>query len=238
MAFCSAVLVSVAAVLLEPRQTAHLEQERQARLDALLDGLPELRALMREAGADALVTRPVDLTQGRFSDAELPATYDPVAAADDPAASTSIPPEADLAGLKRRENLVPVHLLARDGELALIVLPLRGRGYASMIRAYLALEPDLKTVAALTIVEQGETPGLGARIEDPAWQAMWAGKQTADETGRVLIEVVRGVASGPFEVDGITGATRTGNGVTGMLRFWLGDWGYGPFLDRLAAEGL
>ena len=67
---------------------------------------------------------------------------------------------------------------------------------------------------------------------------MWAGKQTADETGRVLIEVVRGVASGPFEVDGITGATRTGNGVTGMLRFWLGDWGYGPFLDRLAAEGL
>ena len=120
----------------------------------------------------------------------------------------------------------------------LLVLPVRGSGYQSLIRAYLALEPDLRTVAALTVVEQGETPGLGSRIADPAWQALWAGKRIADEDGDIVIEVVRGEADGPYEVDGVTGATRTGNGITDMLHFWLGEWGYEPFLDRVATEGL
>ena len=50
----------------------------------------------------------------------------------------------------------------------------------------------------------------------------------------VGIAVARGSASGPLEVDGISGATRTGNGITNLLRFWLGEYGFGPFLNRLA----
>jgi Na+-transporting NADH:ubiquinone oxidoreductase subunit C len=38
-------------------------------------------------------------------------------------------------------------------------------------------------------------------------------------------------------VDGISGATRTGRAVTRVVRFWLGEDGYGPLLERLAAEG-
>ena len=34
-------------------------------------------------------------------------------------------------------------------------------------------------------------------------------------------------------VDGISGATRTSQGVTDLLRFWLGDNGFGPYLDRI-----
>ena len=41
-----------------------------------------------------------------------------------------------------------------------------------------------------------------------------------------------------FEVDGISGATRTSNGISNMLRFWLGPGGFGPFLTRLKEEGL
>ena len=52
------------------------------------------------------------------------------------------------------------------------------------------------------------------------------------------IELVRGGASTPYEVDGISGATRTSNGITNILRFWLGDKGFGPFLARLRQEGL
>jgi Na+-transporting NADH:ubiquinone oxidoreductase subunit C len=120
----------------------------------------------------------------------------------------------------------------------LIVLPVSGNGYQSVIKAMLALEPDLSTIAALTITQQGDTPGLGARIEDPAWQALWAGKQAVDETGQVAITVVRGQAASPNEIDGITGATITSNGVANMLRYWLGEHGFGPFLDRLRQEGL
>jgi Na+-transporting NADH:ubiquinone oxidoreductase subunit C len=34
-------------------------------------------------------------------------------------------------------------------------------------------------------------------------------------------------------VDGISGATRTSRGVHGLLRFWLGDFGFGPYLERV-----
>ncbi len=59
-----------------------------------------------------------------------------------------------------------------------------------------------------------------------------------DEAGRIRIGVAKGrvepgSASAAFEVDGISGATRTGDGVTNMLRFWLGDYGFGPFLERI-----
>jgi Na+-transporting NADH:ubiquinone oxidoreductase subunit C len=32
-------------------------------------------------------------------------------------------------------------------------------------------------------------------------------------------------------VDGLAGATITSRGVTAMLRFWLGEHGFGPYLD-------
>ncbi len=238
VAFCAALLVSTASVLLKPLQDAHIERARQAQLDRMLDTLPGLRDLMLEAGVDALQTRMVDLETGTFTTAVDPDTFDPRAAAQDPETSIALSPDADIAGVKRRANQAPVYLLESDGELKVIVLPVEGAGYQSTIRAYLALEADLNTIAALTIYEQGDTPGLGARIAEPAWAALWPGKEIADDAGEVVITVVRGEATGPHEVDGITGATRTGNGVGNMLRFWLGPYGFGPFLENLKAEGL
>lgn len=238
VALVSAVVVSTAAVALKPLQDAHLEAERAARMAQMLDTLPGMRDVMEEAGVDTLETRIVELATGRFATDIDPADFDYQAAATDPAQSTAIPSEADVAGLGRRANHMPVHLLEREGDLLLIVLPVQGRGYQSAIQAMLALQPDLNTIAALTITEQGETPGIGARVDEPAWQALWPDKQIADETGQIVISVVRGTATGPYEVDAISGATVTSNGVANMLRYWLSDHGYGPFLARLSAEGL
>ncbi|MCK0097357.1 NADH:ubiquinone reductase (Na(+)-transporting) subunit C [Yoonia sp. F2084L] len=238
VAMISAAFVSTAAVALKPLQDAHLEAERAARMAQMLDTLPGLRAVMEEAGVDTLETRVVDLATGAFVPDIDPADYDVQAAASDPEQSTAIPPDVDVAGLRRRADYALVHLLERDGALLLIVLPVEGTGYQSTIRAMLALEPDLNTIAALTITEQGETPGIGARVEDAAWLALWPGRQVADEDGNIVISVVRGTATGPYQVDAISGATVTSNGVANMLRYWLGDHGYGPFLDRLTTEGL
>ncbi|SFP89823.1 NADH:ubiquinone reductase (Na(+)-transporting) subunit C [Tranquillimonas alkanivorans] len=236
-AFISALVVSTTSIALKPLQDANIAAEQAARMDAMLDALPGLRALMEETGVTALETRLVDLDAGDWSDAD-PTGYDFAAAFTEPEASTPLPPEADIAGLGNRPVLAPVHLLEREGELMLIVLPMAVSGYASTIRAMLALEPDLNTVAALSITEQGETPGLGARIEDPAWQAQWPGKEVTNDAGEIVFSVVRGQASGPHEVDAISGATRTSNAIHNMMRFWMGEWGYGPFLDRLEEEGL
>ncbi len=238
VALACSLVVSAAAIWLEPRQQAHLEAERAARMAAMLDTLPGMADVLAESGADSLSTYLVDLSTGQFADDVPPDTYDMTAAANDPETAVAIPADLDIAGLRQRAPLAPVHILESDGDVALVILPVSGTGYQSRIEALLALEADLTTIAALTITAQAETAGLGARIEDSEWQALWPGRQVADASGQIVIEVVRGQASGPYEVDGISGATRTGNGITDMLHYWLGEDGFGPFLSRLRSEGL
>lgn len=236
VALVCALVVSAAAILLEPRQRAHLEAERAARMAAMLETLPGMADLLAASGADSLTTHIVDLSAAEIAAGIDPAAYDPDAA--DPETLVPIPPELDVAGLRQRAPHAPIHILQGNGRVQLVVLPVSGMGYQSRIEALLALRADLNTVAALTITAQGETAGLGARIENPDWQALWPGVELADETGAIVVSVVRGTAAGPHEVDGISGATRTGNGVANMLRYWLGPHGYGPFLARLRDGGL
>lgn len=235
LALTASVIVSVAAVTLRPYQQANLERERQARMAEIVSALPQISGLLDETGVDALEVRIVDLATGEFVPGIDPASYDQRQAARDPESSTELSPDADIAGLKRRADYAPVYLLRRDRRLQLVVLPVRGVGYQSMLYAYLALQADGNTIAGLTFYEQGDTPGFGARVEDPEWQALWPGKKIADADGTIRISVVRGEATGPFEVDGISGATNTSNGVANMLRFWMGEDGFGPFLAKLRA---
>jgi len=235
VALVSAVAVSTAAVTLRPLQEANLEAERESRMVGLVATLPSMEDILADAGAESLEVRMVDLANGTFSDDIDPNTFDPREAAQDPELSTELDDEADVAGIGRRPNYAPVYLVRDGGAVALIVLPIYGAGYESTLYGYLAIEGDGVTVAGLTFYEQGETPGLGARIQDPAWEALWPGKEIADETGAVRITIVRGTATGPYEVDGITGATRTSTGVSNLLQFWLGEDGFGPFLELVRA---
>ncbi len=238
VALVSALVVSTASVLLKPIQDANIAAEQAARMEAMLDQLPGMRDLMMETGVDALETRMVDLATGAFLPGTDAAGFDMLAAAQDPETSVALTTEQDLASIKRRPTMAPVYLLQKDGDLMLLVLPVHGTGYASTIRAMLALEADLQTVAALTVLEQGETPGLGARIMEPDWQAQWPGTLALAEDGTPVVEVVKGGATEAWQVDGLTGATRTSNAIQFLLQFWLGPDGYGPMLDRLRAEGL
>ena len=235
VAFIASIFVSVAAVSLRPLHVANLEQERQESLAEMIAALPGMGDILTGAGVDDMDIRIVDLATGEFAVDIDPASYDQREAARDPALSSAIPREADVAGIKQRANFAQVVILRKDGDIHLVVLPVRGIGYQSMLYAYLAINADGNTITGLTFYEQGETPGIGARILEPDWLALWPGKQLTDETGEIRISVVRGEAVGPYEVDGFSGATRTGNGVSNMLHFWLGDYGFGPFLARLRA---
>jgi len=235
VASVSAVAVAVTAVSLKPRQTENVERERQQRMAEMLASVPGLADILGEVDADTLETRIVELASGTYDDDVDPASFDAAAAASDPARSVALSSAQDIAGIGRRPDLAPVHIVRQGDELLLVVLPVYGTGYQSTIRAYLALEGDLNTIAAISIYEQGETPGLGTRITDPAWQGQWAGKHVADDAGEVRIGVVRGASGNEYEVDGITGATRSSMGVSNLVRFWLGADGFGPFLDNLRA---
>jgi len=236
VALVSATAVSLTSISLRPYQQAHIDAAREAQFSAMIAALPGLDDILRETGADTLTSVVVDLSRGVLDPGVDPADFDFVVAQTDPALSIALPPEADLARIGRRPTHAPVYLLRDGPTLALAVLPIYGTGYQSIIRAYLALEGDLNTVAGLSIYEQGETPGLGARVTDPQWQAQWNARQIADDSGSIVIGVVRSGASGPHEVDALTGATRSSNGVAAMVQFWMGPNGYGPFLDTLRQE--
>ncbi|NHX27380.1 FMN-binding protein, partial [Escherichia coli] len=59
------------------------------------------------------------------------------------------------------------------------------------------------------------------------------GKQISDASCQRRFSVAKATTSSEFQVDGITGATRTSNAVTHMMRFWLGPDGYGPLMDAI-----
>ncbi|SFD26992.1 FMN-binding protein [Tropicimonas isoalkanivorans] len=226
-----ALLVTSATVILRPIQQANRAAEQQVRLEALISAIPGMREVMGRAGGGALSTVVVDLEAARAAPDVTPETLP--AALDAPENWTPLSPEQDMAMIGSRPNLMQVFFL-RDGEdISLAILPIYGSGYNGPIEAMIALQGDMNTIAGLTVTAQEETPGLGARIEEPAWQASFAGKRIADDAGAVRFTVARGRASGAFEVDGITGATRTSNAMTRIVRFWVGPDGYGPLLAAI-----
>lgn len=236
VAVVCAFLVSLSAVKLRPHYAANLEAYRLAQLESILAALSQTGF---EVSAQDIESRVVELSSGRYSDRLNPATFDARKAAADPGTSIAIPPHRDAAGIGRRALYATVFLV-RDAErnVELLILPVHGSGYQSTLRGFLALAGDTATVVALRFYEQGDTPGIGARIQDPTWEALWPGKSVYDDTGTLRLGVARGgVSPGSGEaehmVDGISGATRTSQGVHGLLRFWLGDLGFGPYLERV-----
>ncbi|NQU71575.1 MAG: FMN-binding protein, partial [Rhodospirillales bacterium] len=107
---------------------------------------------------------------------------------------------------------------------------------------YLGISADTQTVVGLSFYEHGETPGLGALIDDESWRSQWRGKKIWDDAGKPALGAASGavVPNSPearYMVDGLTGATWTSRGVTNLLRFWLGNDGFGPYLRNLRGRG-
>lgn len=229
---CS-VVVSTAAVMLKPAQEANKDLDRKRNILAAGGMLEEGKSV--DELFERIEARYVDLRSGEFTDA-VPAGYDQRAASKDPALSTDI--ADDPAKVGRRADYAEVYLVNGEGDqLDKIILPVRGYGLWSTLYGFIALESDANTIAGLGFYEHGETPGLGGEVDNPRWKALWPGKQVYRE-GEVEIALLKGSVdrdspNADWQVDGLSGATLTSRGVTNLLEFWLGDQGFGPFLNNL-----
>lgn len=226
-----ALFVSGATVILRPIQQANRAAEQQIRLEALLAAIPGMDDILAEAGDGELSTVVIDLEAGRaveMTPEELEV------ALNDPGNWTSLTQEQDMAGIGTRQNYAQVYLL-RDSndDVSLLILPVYGAGAQGPIHAMLALHGDMRTIAGMTVLEHVETPGLGGRIDEPAWQQSFAGVRWADDAGNMQFSVARGPSASDFEVDGITGATRTSDAIERIVRFWLGPDGFGPLVAAI-----
>lgn len=102
------------------------------------------------------------------------------------------------------------------------IVPLFGAGLWDAIGGYLAIQPDFNTVAGAVFTHVGETPGLGAEIATDWFQGNFSDEKLFnDKREFVGIKVLKGKGNPdnakPHIVDGISGATITGNGVQYMI---------------------
>ena len=237
---CS-IVVSVAAVGLRPIQQDNKLQDKQKNILAV-SGV-EATGKTSELFNKYIETRIVDLATGDFvTDGSIdPATYDQRLAAKDPAMNVTIAPEDDAAGIARRAKYAAVYLVKNDaGEVQRLILPVHGRGLWSTMYAFIAVAPDGNTIEGITYYDQGETPGLGGEVENPTWRKQFVGKQLIDDAGQPAITIVKGGAdkSSPYQVDGLSGATLTANGVQGTFNYWFSENAFGPFLAKIRNGGL
>ena len=100
----------------------------------------------------------------------------------------------------------------------ILVASLKGMGLWGGISGYMAIDPEGKVFGAY-FNHESETAGLGAEIKDSQeWQEKFIGKQIWDEQGNVVLSIVKKVENPAAQVDCVTGATLTSNGVDAMLK--------------------
>jgi len=117
------------------------------------------------------------------------------------------------------ERSLPLFIYEYDGQ-KFFILSVRGKGLWDDIWGYIALKEDASTIAGASFDHKGETPGLGAEIKDnPTFSNNFKDRQIFRDGEFVSVLVRKGGARDKiYEVDGITGATVTADGVDKMLR--------------------
>lgn len=129
------------------------------------------------------------------------------------------------------ERILPLYIFKSSDNKEYNIVTVRGKGLWDEIWGNVALADDWKTVVGVSFDHKGETPGLGAEIKDnKSWVAQFAGKKIYNDKGEFTsVRIIKaGARDKSFEVDGISGATITADGVDEMLKRGLKY--YEPFL--------
>ena len=233
---CS-ILVSGAAVALKPIQDANKALDKKQNILQIAGLMQEGKTVEELFGQ--VEAKVVDLQTGEYAADIDPTTFDARAAAVDPKQNVVLTKAQDIASIKRRAKFATIYL-ARDaaGKVEKIILPISGYGLWSTLYGFMSLASDGNTITGFGFYEHAETPGLGGEVDNPNWKALWAGKQLFDEQGNIALDIVK--SSQPdsaYQVDALSGATLTSNGVENLVHFWVGENGFGPYLQKVRSGG-
>jgi Na+-transporting NADH:ubiquinone oxidoreductase subunit C len=237
-----ALFVAGSAVGLKDRQDANILLDRQKKVLTVAGLMKDGERLTREEIASvfesSIQPKVIDLKTGEVHPEIDGESFDQRASAHNP--DTSFPAPENPSKVRRLPNNAVVFDVTEQGELKALILPIEGYGLWGTLYGYIALAPDARTIVGITFYEHKETPGLGGEVDNPRWKALWPGRLAFDDRGNPAISVKKGIAGSieedPYRVDGLSGATITSRGVTSLVRFWLGDDGFGPYLASYRAQ--
>lgn len=234
LCFVCSIIVSVIVVNLRPMQAknAELDMKKNILMSAgLIKDGDDIEAVF-----NTLETMVVDMETGEKVD--MP-DYDQVAGAKDPQYMVNIPADKDVGGLSARSKYAKVYVKRDEaGTIDTLILSHWGKGLWSTMYGFIALGADFNTIKGFGYYAQGETPGLGGEVDNPKWKAQWVGKKLFDASGNVVFKVAKGLGQGESQVDGLSGATITANGVTYSMQYWFGAHGYAKLIETVKAGGL
>ena len=150
-----------------------------------------------------------------------------------PAFSVNVAAQVKLPGNERE---LPV-FECRTPQGIKYIIPVYGAGLWGPIWGYIAFDNNGNTIYGAYFAHQGETPGLGAEIEKPAFSSQFNGKNVFNAQGNFAsIAVVKAGQEKPGEeyVNAVSGGTITSHGVQAMLANSLEP--YATFLKNLNSE--
>lgn len=204
MVLVVASVLAFTATSLKPLQTENVRNEKMQNILATV-GIQTSRD-SAQALYDQYITETVALTEDGSVDESADAF------------------EVDLSKELRKpvsDQVYPLYVANIEGAKYYIV-PLRGKGLWDAIWGYISLKDDVNTIKGAVFDHKGETPGLGAEITQAWFQERFADEKIFDENGNLVgVSVVKGGNASSSkdnnEVDAISGATITGNGVSDMI---------------------
>lgn len=134
------------------------------------------------------------------------------------------------------ERCLPIYVCDVKGNRKYVV-PVYGAGLWGPIWGYVALDSDGSTIYGAYFAHEGETPGLGAEIEKPAFSDQFRGKELWKHGEFYPVNVLKKgtkPAAGEDYVDAVSGGTITSKGVAAMLDSGLTP--YKAYLQSLTAK--
>ncbi len=217
-----AALLSVAALVLAPRQAENVLVEKKG---AILLSIGEGTKMNEVPNKDQYINEEFEkaITRVFYVNAkgeQTDATVDQV--------MNSL---GELPTVFANGTDLPVFEAKISGGETIYVIPVYGKGMWGPVWGYLAIDADGNTIYGATFDHKGETPGLGAEITKPSFSDQFKGKTMFEGDKFVSINVVKGTASTPHEIDAVSGGTVTSMGLKAMLTSCLGQ--YAPFFESL-----
>lgn len=127
-------------------------------------------------------------------------------------------------------------IVINNGKEDINVIQLHGAGLWGPIWGYIGMTPDFKNVVGVVFDHKSETPGLGAEITTPMFTDQFKGKTIFSDGKFVSVNVVKGGVANlgadlqKHSVDAISGGTITSNGVNNMIEKVLES--YLPYIEK------
>ena len=224
--FAAAMVVVVASVLAFTASSLKDLQQENVRKEKMQNILATIGIEIDRDGAEVLFNKHITSQLALRNDGTVDESVDPFS-------GIKLALELKKEPIQQR---FPLYLADVEGA-SYYIIPLRGAGLWDAIWGYIALESDRNTIKGAVFDHKAETAGLGAEITQQWFMDRFVGEKVFDNVGKLVGISVSKTNNDPkdldkndHEVDAISGATITGDGVSDMIIERLTH--YQPYLEQ------